>query len=108
MKILNGSNLGFVGELVLGVIIAWLAAIPQQTAGERLRGNCPSKNGCIGESYIFCGPKVPGDPMMSCESMAYQCIIVPGGGGTCYKGSPSGCLTDGNCQAQWHEACVSS
>lgn len=106
MKILNGSNLGFVGEFVLGVIIAWLAAIPQQTAGEQLRGNCSSENKCTSDSYIFCAPKVPGDPAKSCKKQAEQCIILPGGTGTCYKGSPSGCVMDGNCQAQWHEACV--
>jgi hypothetical protein len=104
MKILNGSNLGFVGEFVLGVIIAWLVAVPQQTAGEQLRGNC--SYGCIGESYIHCAPKVPGDPAYSCDALAYQCIVVLGGTGTCYKGSGSPCLWNSNCQSQWHEVCV--
>jgi hypothetical protein len=103
MKILNGSNLGFVGTVVLGVLVAGSVAIPQQTTGERVRGNCKH---CITESYINCAPKVPGDPAKSCTSTALQCIVLSTGSGTCYKGSPSGCLTDLNCQAQWHEACV--
>jgi hypothetical protein len=102
MRNLNGSNLSFVGELVLGVIIAWMVAAPQQTAGEQLRGNCST--GCMSDSYIYCAPKVPGDPAKSCTKLAEQCIS--GGRGTCYRGSPSGCLLDGKCQAQWHEACV--
>lgn len=103
MKILNGSNLGFVGTVVLGVLVAWSAGVPGQTPGNGVRGNCKH---CITESYIYCAPKVPGDPAKTCTSTALQCIVLPAGSGTCYKGSPSGCLTNPNCQAQWHEACV--
>jgi hypothetical protein len=102
MRILNGSNLSFVGELALGVIIAWAAAAPQQTSGEQLRGNCST--GCMFDSYLYCAPRVPSAPTTSCMKMAEQC--VSGGNGTCYRGSPSGCLWDSNCQAQWHEACL--
>lgn len=103
MKILNRANIGFLGTIALGVVIAWCVAVPRQTTGERLRGNCKK---CITESYIYCAPKVPGDPAKSCKQMAYQCIYLSTGSGNCYKGSPSGCLMDLNCQAQWHEACM--
>jgi hypothetical protein len=46
---------------------------------------------------------VPGGA--NCSKTAEQCIIL-NGSGDCYRGSPSGCLTDEACQAQWHEACV--
>jgi hypothetical protein len=105
MKIRNGSNLGFAGTVVLGVLVAWSVAIPRQTTGERVRGNCKY---CISESYICCLPKVPGDPAKSCTSQALQCILLSTGSGICYKGSASPCLTNPNCQAQWHEACVGS
>ena len=104
MKILNGSNLGFVGEFALGVIIAWLVAAPQQTAGERLRGNCqPAPMGCITETFITCSSKTGSE---YCDSEALQCVNVPYGEGTCYKGGASPCMSNLNCQATWHEACV--
>jgi hypothetical protein len=100
MKILNRTNLGFLGTVALGVFIAWCVAVPQQTAGEQLRGNCKT---CITETFITCSPRIPDGRV--CGKQALQCIALPGDG-ICYKGSPSPCFFDSNCQALWHEACV--
>ncbi len=101
MKRIIRFNPGFVGAITLGLIIAWSVAVPVRTSGEGLWGNCKY---CTQESYITCGNQGEG----KCQVKAYQCVIVETGSGTCYRGSPSGCMTHQECQSTWHEACIGS
>jgi hypothetical protein len=102
MKKLNRASPGFLGTIILGVIVAWSAALPRQTDGEQFRGNCKT---CITETFITCGPRIPDGRI--CGKQALQCVLIAGEG-LCYRGSPSPCFFDSNCQALWHEACVGS
>jgi len=99
MRILNRSNLGFVGAVILGLLVAWLVAVPTRTTGERLRGNCRK---CIMEALVVCPNQLGG----TCKKSAYQCVVLPTAKGACYRGTPSGCIFDEDCQSTWHEACM--
>lgn len=100
MKVINRNNLGFLGTIMLGILIAWSVAVPRQTAGEQFRGNCKT---CMSEAYVTCPPRINDGRV--CEKQAIQCLALPGEG-ICYKGTPSPCFFDSRCQANWHEACV--
>jgi len=99
MKALSFSRLCLFGALIIGLLVAWSVAAPQQLRSWT-RGGC--KN-CWDVSNYYC-KDLPGD---SCSDYCYKCDLDEQADKTCINASHCSCndRTDGCENVVWHESC---
>jgi hypothetical protein len=99
VKIFNVRNVLTVGAIMLGLVAAWNAGMPEMTSGNGFRGSCVP---CVDVTSVCC----PNVPNKVCDRFAVQCIMGGDGSRECYTSIWSPCVASLNCRVLYYQACV--
>ena len=97
MKALKSVQISLIFVLLLGLLVAWTATVPQQISGDRLLG---AAVGCACDDYseANCGGS-------GCTSQYWKCN--GSGDKKCREGgAPYNCSSDCNCTRHLNEYCA--